>query len=162
MIDKLLVKDIQKYGLEILSTSSYLQTLNFIQHGNTTVFLHCIGVAYVSLKIMKVFKIKAKQRELVRSALLHDYFLYDWHNGRFQTGKLHGTSHPKIAMDNAIRDFHINKNEQDNIKKHMWPLTIVPPTKKEGWIIVMADKYCAIYEMINKKKHFLNTNDFVI
>ena len=38
--------------------------------------------------------------------------------------------------------------EKDIIKKHMWPLTIVPPVCREAWIVTMADKYCSLMETL--------------
>ena len=59
--------------------SHFKQTSGFVQHGNTSVMKHCISVAYVSLMIAKKLHIKVDRKALVRGALLHDYFLYDWH-----------------------------------------------------------------------------------
>lgn len=155
-IDISVLNAIKKYGISVISTSEFMQTINFVQHGATNCFLHCIAVAYISFKIINFLKLNVNKYELTRSALLHDYFLYDWHDGRIRNGKIHGFTHPKIACENAIRDFDINENEYKNIKSHMWPMTIVPPTKKEGWIITLADKFCAIYEIFHRKKTMLD------
>ena len=34
------------------------------------------------------------------------------------------------------------------IKRHMWPLTFVPPRYAEGYIVSFADKYCATRELM--------------
>ncbi len=36
--------------------------------------------------------------------------------------------------------------EKDIIKKHMWPMTAVPPKYKESFIVTCVDKYCATIE----------------
>ena len=54
------------------------KTAFFIQHGNTSCLLHCIAVAYYCYRLAERFKaLKGHENELVRGALLHDYFLYD-------------------------------------------------------------------------------------
>ena len=155
-IDLEILNAIKKYGVGVISTTEFMQTTNFVQHGNTSCFLHCVAVAYISFKIIDFLRLKVNKYELTRSALLHDYFLYDWHDGRIRNGKIHGFSHPKVACNNAKRDFDINNNELKNIKCHMWPMTFIPPTKKEGWVITFADKFCAIYEMCHKEKTMFN------
>ena len=87
--------------------------------------------------------VRCKKAELVRGALLHDYFLYDWHNSG-REGRLHGFYHPGIALRNAMKEYKLTPREKDIIKKHMWPLTIVPPMCREAWIVTTADKWCSL------------------
>ena len=119
----------------------------FIQHGACTRYEHCISVAYYSLIIARALRIRCDERSLVRGALLHDYFLYDWHE-KDPSHRLHGFTHPSAACRNAERDFGINAREYDIIKKHMFPLTVIPPRCREGFIVGLADKLCCTYEVI--------------
>ena len=48
-----------------------------IQHGDISVYEHCVRVAVMSLVIAELFKITVDRRSLIVGALLHDYFLYD-------------------------------------------------------------------------------------
>ena len=77
---------------------------------------------------------------------MHDLFYYDWHEDDL-SHKLHGLRHPKFALNNA---FYLcgtlTKREQDIIKRHMWPLTIIPPKYPESFVVTMMDKYCAAIE----------------
>ena len=87
----------------------------------------------------------------MRAALLHDYFLYDWHEHDAPGNKhprLHGFYHPGIAARNAKKDFNLTERELDAIRKHMWPLTILPPSHRESWVITMADKYVSSLEVL--------------
>ncbi len=123
---------------------------NFTQHGNTTVFEHCVSVAKFSLLMAqyleKMFKLKFDKDSLVRAALLHDYFLYDWHDKTVPGHNIHGFTHPRTAMLNADRDFGLNEVEKDIISKHMFPLTIMPPRYRESVLVTLADKWCALCE----------------
>ena len=93
--------------------------------------------------------ISCSEKDLIRGALLHDYFLYDWHDkNRANYQKLHGFYHPGIALRNAEKEYRLSPREKDIIKKHMWPLTIVPPRCREAWIVTTADKYCSLLETL--------------
>ena len=112
-----------------------------------TVNNHCINVAKYSLAICDKLHIACKRDELIRGALLHDYFLYDWHHGDYaKPHKLHGFYHPGRALRNAMKEYALTPREQDIIKKHMWPLTVVPPMCREAWIVSAADKWCSLME----------------
>jgi uncharacterized protein len=87
----------------------------------------------------------------VRGALLHDYFLYDWHVPAPEHN-LHGFSHAGAALKNAKRDFEINRLEQDIIEKHMFPLNIRPPKYRESIIVCLADKLCATKETVMDRR----------
>lgn len=140
---------VRRNGKDILVSKNHRNTINHIQHGNYSVRKHAIDVARTSLRISESLGIKCNQRELVRGALLHDYFLYDWHDkDRVQFQRLHGFHHPGIALKNAEDEYELSEREKDIIKKHMWPLTVVPPMCREAWIVTAADKYCSLLETI--------------
>lgn len=144
---------LKEYGEDILDSDNFKKTGSFIQHGNMTVNNHCINVAKCSLSISKKLGIPCNQRELVRGALLHDYFLYDWHDkNRKDKKRLHGFYHPGIALKNASREYPLTNREKDIIRKHMWPLTVVPPRCREAWIVTTADKYCSLMETVRLHK----------
>lgn len=126
-------------------SSRILENKFFIQHGTTTVFTHCRNVALLSLKISEIFGIPVDRKSLARGALLHDYFLYDWHD-KSKCPRLHGFKHPAIALKNAVEFFDLNDIEKDIIKNHMFPLTIRPPRTAEGFIVTISDKLCSLYE----------------
>lgn len=117
-----------------------------IQHGSTTVYAHSVNVARLSSFLADHLPLKVHQQSLVRGALLHDYFLYDWHHKDECPSRWHGFTHPGCAAENAERDFRINDVEKDIIRHHMFPLTLSPPKTKEGWIVCIADKICAVQE----------------
>lgn len=62
-------------------------------------------------------------RELVRGALLHDYFGYDWHE-KGGGHRLHGFFHPKRACHRAEKKYALTRVERGIILRHMWPLTL--------------------------------------
>ena len=149
--DEELKATIKKYAEDIFVSDNYNRLKEFIQHGNVTVYEHSLHVALCALKLNRKLGVNAREQELVRGALLHDYFLYDWHN-RYAIGnihpKLHGFYHPGIALKNATRDFVLTEREKDIIRKHMWPLTLNPPRCREAWLVCLADKYTSTLETL--------------
>ncbi len=153
-----LVEDLvfKSYLDEIMHNKKYLKMNRYLQHGNTTCLLHSIAVAYFSYRVCKFLKLKVREKELIRGALLHDYFLYDWHQ-KYKPTKdlgLHGRLHPTIALFNARKDYNVNKVEADIIVKHMFPLTFSPPKYKESVIVCLVDKFCGLYETFSKRAYF--------
>lgn len=140
-------EDFSEILKKLNTTSRFPTTKNYIQHGNVSVYQHCIFVAYISCRIATAFKLKVDGKSLIRGALLHDYFLYDWHD-KDKPAKFHGFTHPKIALKNATCDFILTEKEKDIILHHMFPLNPTPPSSKEAWIICIADKICATMETL--------------
>lgn len=150
--------ELKKYAEDILNSANFQRTKEHIQHGNMTVNEHCINVAKTSLMIKKKLHITCNQRDLVRGALLHDYFLYDWHKKDLKNPhKLHGFYHPGRALRNAKKEYVLTKRQEDIIRKHMWPLTVVPPMCREAWIVTAADKYCSLMETFRLHKGKIKT-----
>lgn len=145
----------KSYLEEIIHKKKFLKMHRYIQHGNTSCLLHSIAVAYYSYRLSKFLRLNVHERELIRGALLHDYFLYDWH-AKYKPTKnagLHGRIHPKIALYNAKKDFNINYLEADIIERHMFPLTFTPPKYKESVIVCLVDKVCSVYEIFSKNAY---------
>ncbi len=135
--------------------SRLTENLLYIQHGTTSIFTHCKNVALISLLLAQIFHLKVDKYSLVRGALLHDYFLYDWHD-KTVCPHLHGFIHPQIALENASKVFDLNETEKDIIVHHMFPLNITPPKTLEGWIVTISDKLCGTYETFKFNEMHLN------
>lgn len=132
---------------DVRQDSRFDQTKKLMQHGTTSVMSHSVNVAYTAYYIAYKLGIKVNQYNLVRGALLHDYFLYDWHE-KCLANTIHGFTHPRKAYNQAKKDFNLTPIEKDMILHHMFPLTIFPPKTKEGIILCLADKLCASRETI--------------
>lgn len=143
---------VRKGSRHLNSHGRLARTKQFIQHKDTSVYAHVHSVAYTSLWLNEFFHLKADPNKLVRASLLHDYFLYDWHDKDHEHPRPHGFLHPKIALENAREDFDLHPKEEDAILRHMFPLTLIPPKHREGWIVTIADKICAVKESFKKKK----------
>ena len=140
---------------ELAEVSLFFTMDKYIQHGDTSCLWHSIAVAYYSLFLVRLLHISCDKNSLLLGALLHDYFLYDWHR-KEKSHRLHGFRHPKAALDNAKRMKQLNGIEADIIIKHMFPLTPIPPIYKESMVVCLVDKFCSLYEIFHKDTyHFL-------
>ena len=147
-----LAKELFTRGKDIILSPEAQVLKTVTQHGETTVFEHCLSVAKFSLLMAhfleRTLKISIDKDSLVRGALLHDYFLYDWHDKTVPGRRVHGFTHPTTARKNAERDFGLNDLERDIISKHMFPVTPFPPMHRESVIVNLADKWCALCETL--------------
>lgn len=141
---------------EILKHSEIYKMDKFIQHGKVSCLSHSIAVAYYSYITAINLPFRIDYKSLIRGAMLHDFFLYDWHD-KNKGVKLHAFKHPKIAYENAQKFFDINKIEKDIILRHMWPLTLIPPKYIESVIVNCVDKSVSVFETFKlfKSKFFM-------
>lgn len=122
------------------------QMEGYVQHGSVSTLTHAISVAKTALRLAWAFRMEVSEAELVRGAMLHDYYLYDWHEPNHAR---HATKHPLRALANAERDFDLSAKEANIIAAHMWPL---PPTRvpasREAWLVCASDKWCSLVETL--------------
>lgn len=150
------IKHIRQKLIELFNDKEYLSMRNYIQHGTTNCILHSIAVTHYSAMFAHRMHTKINYKYLIIGALLHDYFLYDWHE-KSTSHKWHGFKHPKFALKNALKKWELNDIEKDVIKCHMFPLTLFSiPRYKESIIVCLVDKMCATYEIFAKKNPYKN------
>lgn len=124
----------------------------YTQHGRVSTYEHCQRVTERSYWLSRRLGWRVDEEALVTGALLHDFYLYDWHDKR-PGGKLHGFTHPAAACENARRVFDIGEKEQGIIRSHMWPLTLFhAPVCREAWLVSLADKWCSLEETLAGRK----------
>ena len=145
---------LKNHAADILASENFRGTRKHIQHCSMKVYIHFMDVARYSLLLNKKLRLRCNKHDLIRGALLHDYFLYDWHDKGYlpQRRRLHGFWHPSIALENAEKEYRLNDTQREIIKKHMWPLSVVPPTCREAWVVTAADKYCSLLETVGLHK----------
>lgn len=133
----------------ILALEEFQSMQKFVQHGTTSCFEHSLAVAYYSFLLAKRLHLSVDEASLIRGGLLHDFFLYDWHN-KDNHQSFHGFRHPRIALKNAQKRFQLTPIECDIISHHMWPLTPVPPRHIEAYLVTFVDKWCSLRETLHK------------
>lgn len=137
---------VMSYGKDILDSDNMKLEKVIPHHGVISCFDHSLFVTYLSVWIAKRFNMKVDMSSLVRGALLHDYYLYDWHIPD-PSHRLHGFIHAKKALENARKEYSLTPIEEDIIYKHMFPMNLRLPLYKETLIVCIADKFCASCEL---------------
>ena len=135
---------------DILEKDEVHEMKNYIQHGRVSTYDHCKNVAKTANALAKKLKIKnIDRRALIRGAMMHDFYLYDWHNKDDGSHRLHGYHHASKARDNADEILGATIKEQEIIESHMWPLTFTKiPRSREAWLVCLADKGVSTKEVI--------------
>ena len=130
---RVIQKQIREEAPDILRSKNFNHMKRHIQHGNVSVNAHVMNVARYSIAISERLHIACSKRDLIRGALLHDYCLYDWHiPDKENPHRLHGFYHPGVALRNASKEYELTEREKNIIRRHMWPLTVVPPRCREA------------------------------
>jgi uncharacterized protein len=129
-----------------------VKKLGYINHHGQSILHHSLKVSLVSWKWGS--RLNMDTVSLARGALLHDFFLYDWNKvciypdrKFYEIHKRHGFTHPLTALNNAEKRFKLNRKERDIIRRHMFPLTLIPPRYPESWLVMIIDKLVTIGEI---------------
>ncbi len=163
---------------EILLNDEFQKRKYFMHHHNLTVWDHSILVSFKAFKIAK--NIGADARICALAGLLHDFYQYAWlhsdeleliDDGKYlkEIGirkplfKMHGFTHGADAALNYVKYFPELEDDRitDSIKKHMFPMTIVPPKYIEGYILTSVDKLNSIHELPSVPEMGRKTTKFI-
>ena len=149
---------------EVLLHDEFQKRKLFAHHHDMTVWDHSIFVSFKAFLVAKYFG--ADQRVCALAGLLHDFYPQAWlynaeleklENGKYLKEynvkkplfKMHGFIHASEAALNYVKYFPWLEDERitNAIKRHMFPLNIVPPKYKEGYIVTMIDKWNSVHEL---------------
>ena len=145
-------KEVYDILSDVQSEEHVQEMKNFVQHGEVSTYEHCENVAKMSYDLDKTFSLKSNLNTLLKGAMLHDFYLYDWHKGD-GSKELHGYVHADKAEANAKKYFHVDEDTAKVIHSHMWPLNLTRlPASKEAWIVCIADKCCSLHETLFRRK----------
>lgn len=137
---------------DLLGNEKVLEMKKYNHHGKISTHFHSVYVSYLSYKIGT--RLGVDTRELVRAALLHDLYLYDWHIEKHE--EKHAWYHPKMAVKNAEKYVEpLSDKQKDMIYSHMWPLHLMPPKSKEGFVLTFVDKHCANMDIFGLSGSFM-------
>ena len=134
-------REIDEILTEIQADENVQKMKQYIQHGNVSTYEHCESVAKLSYSIDKRLSLHSDLKVLLTGAMLHDFYLYDWHEDGDGSHRLHGFTHAKRACDNAKDCFAIDDETSHVLYYHIWPLypkRITP--SRDTWIICLHAK----------------------
>ena len=145
-------QEIDKILTEIQADAKVQKMKQFIQHGNVSTYEHCESVARLSYSIDRRLSLHSDLKVLLTGAMLHDFYLYDWHEDGDGSHRLHGVTHAKRACDNAKECFSIDEKTSHDIYSHMWPLNPERITRyRAAWIECLAAKYVYLRESLFRR-----------
>ncbi len=130
---------------DLLDTPEVLSMKRIRHHWFGTCYGHSLFVSYVAFRMARRFGWDA--REAARAGLLHDLFLYDPHTKGTHPG-LQCFDHPVAALENAARLTDLSDAEANAIVSHMWPLASHLPRSRTAVAVNLADKSCAVVELL--------------
>ena len=158
--EKECTEELRQYMIPYLENETVCSMDEYVQHGTTSTLQHCLSVMRLSCALASRLHIRVNYHNLAIGALLHDFYLYDWHNHQDE-GPLHGFAHPHIACRNAVLYFQVCPEIQHIISTHMWPLTLRNvPHSREAVIVCLVDKYCSTLETLAGICHFARSRCF--
>ena len=86
------MKEHDRLFTELKEDSRIQKMSQYIQHGKVSTYDHCCRVADLSSRINRRLRLHADEETLLKGAMLHDYYLYDWHEKDGGTHRLHGVT----------------------------------------------------------------------
>ncbi len=150
-------------GDDILKSSRFEKAKNVTHHKKTSVAEHSKKTAEYGTRIcqwLERHNVNVNEEDVVRACLLHDIAMTD--------DRVHSSvswkkayRHPKRGMQIAEEEYKANDVQLNAIRRHMWPICIIPPKSIEGWVVVAADKCCSIWELTHRidgieRKNYIN------
>lgn len=137
---------------DIVATKEFRGMKNYQHHVRSSVYDHSCKVAYLCYRHCKKFGTRVDLCEFVRGALLHDFYLYDWHEMK-KGNRLHLFTHPRHSLKNALTFYpDLTERQCDMIAHHMFPVTLRPPRTKVGWLVCFYDKVAAFSDYFGENK----------
>ena len=130
---------------DLMHTDSVRSMQQFRHHYCVTCYEHSVFVSYISFRLAR--RLGIDYTSAARGALLHDLFLYDSADKDNIDG-MQCFFHPQAALINAVKLYELSDKEKNIILSHMWPLALIMPNSKEAVVVNIADKYCAILEVL--------------
>ena len=94
------------HGSDLLTSDGMQIEKSLSHHGSISCYDHSVAVARMSIYLALKLRVRVDMRSMIRGALLHDYFLYDWRDGE-EGHDLHGFKHAlaSVALGVSIPEF---------------------------------------------------------
>jgi uncharacterized protein len=140
---------------ELMAHGKVTRLQLYKQHGVTTRLEHCVSVAFLSFRIARKFR-TMDANLVARAGLLHDF--YFWEKKPRPKGRT--LNHPEEALKNAEGLIDLCAKSENIILSHMFPSTKYMPRCKEAWVVIIADKCCALVEYALSLGNLIKRNKF--
>lgn len=138
----------------ILNNKEFDARKNWKHHEHCSLYEHCLIVSYLSYEICK--KRGFNYHDAAIGGLLHDFYYSPWQDHldeKVPFFKQHGFVHAREALRHSYEVFPelMNARIANIILRHMFPLNVIPPKYKEGWVITYVDKKVSLDVVLDVK-----------
>ena len=142
-------KEVFRLGKDILQSDRFAKAAQVPHHLRSNIAAHSIRTAQYALALAKWLNhhhITVSEADVVRTALLHDIGMTEDRVFR-SPPPLKAYTHPWRGSHIGRDEFRLKQRHVHAIRRHMWPICILPPANRIGWIVLAADKYCSHLEL---------------
>ena len=140
--------------LELRENPLIQKLKQYPNHKISNLYDHSSRVAVCAYDLSRRLHICINGKSLAKGAMLHDFYLYHARANQDISVREHWLGHPKTALMNAEKVFHLTELEKNIILSHMWPLNFLHfPRSREAVLVSAADKICACGELILKRNY---------
>ena len=137
---------------DLLSDELVKSMKSYRHHGDITTHYHSVYVSYNVMKVCEKMSVE-NTREIVRAALLHDFYLYEWYTEKHEENHIY--YHPKQSVKNIEEHFgKLTPVQKNMILSHMFPTCVELPKYRGSWILTLTDKRCATADYIKLSEKF--------
>ena len=147
-----LLQSVQELGSEIIGSERFRAAEAIPHHLAGNVARHSLNVARESCRIAEWLNRHGAQvdvKDAVCGSLLHDIGMTEKEVFRSPSWKKAYT-HPARGAHVAREEYRANPVQEDAVRRHMWPICVIPPKHAAGWIVLAADKICSIREFLHR------------
>ncbi|MBQ9228028.1 MAG: HD domain-containing protein [Eubacterium sp.] len=142
-----------EYTGDLLRDQSVQSMKEYKHHREVSTHFHSLFVSYTVMKLCERFHAK-EERQIVRAALLHDFYLYEWYTEKHE--EKHIWYHPKQSVKNIEARFGaLSEMQRNMILAHMFPMSYETPASTGAWLLTLADKHCATSDYTGVSKRFM-------
>ncbi len=142
--------EVRRLGEGVIGSEEFMRAYDETHHRATSVAKHSEDVACTGIRLCRFlerFGVDTNHQDIVNAALCHDLGMLDRDSIYMDDRECHRL-HPAGSVNVAksiLSDY--NDTVEDAISNHMWPVAGDFPKTKEGRIITIADKYCAMKDV---------------
>ena len=144
-------RKVRQLGEEVIGSERFRAAREIPHHRGVSVAEHSLNVAKESCRIAEWLErrgVSVSAEDVVRGSLLHDIGMTETPVFRSPSWKK-AYSHPDRGAELAREEYRANEVQEDAVRRHMWPICVVPPKHREGWIVLAADKISSAKELLD-------------
>lgn len=146
------LEEISEVGRRVFDSEIFKKGRTQTHHGTSTVGYHTFEVADSALRICDYLRnrgISINRREVIIGALCHDLGIIGRHE-KFRNNIVCSQQHPRDSVKEAQKLFYdMSPKMKKIIGRHMWPITPMWPTSREGWVVNLADKIATFNDLLH-------------